>query len=145
MFPITEFMMADMIFYYVLMSGNIKFNWIFKLGCVSMTSLIALGAAYGHKGKLDEDGTVYFNKAQMYHLMNSNHRIIADFGLFCSCLVAPATLPFKIAVGGFIMGILAFVGPLYYMAIKGRNNSLSKTMPVGGIAMMAGWVSLIFA
>ena len=55
------------------MSANIKFNWIFKLGSLSMFSLIGIGAAYGHKGKLDETGTAYFNKAQIYHLINSKN------------------------------------------------------------------------
>lgn len=53
------------------MSANIKFNLIFKLGCASMFSLIAMGARYGHKGKLDEDGAALFHKGQLYHLTNS--------------------------------------------------------------------------
>ena len=53
------------------MASNIKFNWIFKLGCLSMVGLIGVGAAYGHKGRLDEQSTAYFNKAQLYHLINS--------------------------------------------------------------------------
>lgn len=35
------------------MSVNVRFSWLFKLGCASMLSLIALGAKYGHKGKLE--------------------------------------------------------------------------------------------
>jgi len=54
-------------------------------------------------------------------------------------------LPFKIAVAGFIAGTLIFVGPLYYMAVKGRNDYLAKTMPVGGMAMIISWLSLVFA
>jgi hypothetical protein len=53
------------------MAANLRFNWIFKLGCFSMVALIGLGARYGHRGKLDEEGTKYFNKAQLYHLINS--------------------------------------------------------------------------
>ena len=127
------------------MSANIRFNWIFKLGCASMFSLIGVGAAYGHKGKLDEQGTMYFNKAQIYHLINSNTSTMLDFGLFCTCMVSPASLPFKIALGGFIGGNLIFVAPLYYMAINGRNEIISKTMPIGGTTMLVSWLSLIFA
>ena len=68
-----------------------------------------------------------------------------DFGLFCSCLVAPASLPFKIAVGGFIGGNLIFVAPLYYMAIQGTNNYITKIMRLGGMCMLISWLSLIFA
>ena len=61
------------------MSANIKFNWIFKLGSLSMFSLVAIGARYGHKGKLDETGTAYLNKAQIYHLVNSKHTLTIRF------------------------------------------------------------------
>ncbi len=53
------------------MSVNLKYSWIFKLACASMFSLIGIGAKYGHKGKLDADQTALFNKAQLYHLLNS--------------------------------------------------------------------------
>lgn len=50
---------------------NLKFNWIFKFGCLSMISLIGLGARYGHQGRLSPESTTLFNKAQLYHLINS--------------------------------------------------------------------------
>lgn len=31
---------------------NMRFNWLYKAGCVSMVSLLAIGAMYGHAGKL---------------------------------------------------------------------------------------------
>lgn len=55
------------------MAANLRFNWIFKLGCFSMVALIGLGARYGHRGKLDEEGISYFNKAQLYHVINSKY------------------------------------------------------------------------
>ena len=53
------------------MSANLKYSWIFKLACASMFSFIGIGAKFGHKGKLDADQTALFNKAQIYHLVNS--------------------------------------------------------------------------
>ena len=53
------------------MSANLRYSWIFKLGCASMFSFIGIGAMFGHKGKLDPDQTALFNKAQIYHLVNS--------------------------------------------------------------------------
>lgn len=58
------------------MATNIRFNWIFKLGSLSMFSLVALGAVYGHRGRLDELGTAYFTKAQTYHLVNSKYALM---------------------------------------------------------------------
>ncbi len=65
------------------MSINLRFNWIFKFGCLSMFSFIALGARYGHKGKLDEDGTALFHKGQLYHLANSISYILCRFWSVC--------------------------------------------------------------
>lgn len=53
------------------MSVNLKYSWIFKLGCASMFTLIGIGAKYGHRGKLNPEQTNLFYKAQLYHLMNS--------------------------------------------------------------------------
>ena len=50
---------------------NVKRNIFFKLGCVGMITLIALGAKYGHTGALDEQGVAFFQKAQLYHLLCS--------------------------------------------------------------------------
>lgn len=55
------------------MSVNLRFSWVFKFGCLSMFSLIAMGARYGHKGKLDEESFTLFQKGQFYHLTNSSH------------------------------------------------------------------------
>ena len=33
---------------------NIRFNWLFKLASISMFGFVTIGAAYGHKGKIDE-------------------------------------------------------------------------------------------
>lgn len=53
------------------MASAIKTPWLFKLGAASMLTLVGLGARYGHRGRLDEDATSLFNKAQLYHLNNS--------------------------------------------------------------------------
>lgn len=51
--------------------------------------------------------------------------------------------PVKVAVAGFSLGILTFCVPLYMMAIDGKMEIVLKTMPVGGLSMLTGWVSLI--
>lgn len=44
--------------------------FLFKLGCLSMLSVIGLGAAYGHAGRLSEVGTPIFAKTQLYNTTN---------------------------------------------------------------------------
>lgn len=56
-------------------ANNSRYNWMFKLGCLSMFTLVALGARYGHRGKLGEEGSKYFQKAQLYHMANSNSNL----------------------------------------------------------------------
>lgn len=55
------------------------------------------------------------------------------------------SLPLKIAAGGFILGQLLFIAPLYISSVKGKQPLLSKVMPIGGTSMMAAWLSIIFA
>jgi len=66
-------------------------------------------------------------------------------GLVASSLVTSPRLPFKIAAAGFVLSQVLFTGPLYASAIWGKNPMLSTFMPVGGVSMIAGWTSLIFA
>ena len=49
---------------------NIRFNLNFKLACLSMLSGVVMGARYGHTGRLDEDSTALFQKAQLYNMGN---------------------------------------------------------------------------
>jgi hypothetical protein len=43
---------------------------LFKLGCAGMLSVMALGAKYGHAGRLAEPGAAMFMKAQLYNVTN---------------------------------------------------------------------------
>jgi hypothetical protein len=44
---------------------------LWRFGCGSTLALIALGAKYGHTGRLDADGVSLFNKSQVYHMLTS--------------------------------------------------------------------------
>jgi len=43
---------------------------LFKLGCVGMLSVMGLGAAFGHAGRLSETGSTMFMKGQLYNVTN---------------------------------------------------------------------------
>lgn len=62
------------------MSANLRANIIFKVGCLSMFSFVALGARFGHKGQLEEEGQVLFQKGQLYHLTNSKNEFNQTWG-----------------------------------------------------------------
>lgn len=44
--------------------------FMFKLGCAGMLSVLGLGAAYGHAGRLSETGSAMFMKGQLYNVTN---------------------------------------------------------------------------
>jgi uncharacterized membrane protein YgdD (TMEM256/DUF423 family) len=69
----------------------------------------------------------------------------AALGLFACSMIAKPSLPLKIAAGGFIVGQLFFIAPIFIQAIKGRDGSFRMIIPVGGVAMMTAWLALIFA
>ncbi len=125
---------------------NIKYNWVFKLGCLNMLSSLIVGARYGHTGALDEPSRKRFDKAQLYSFANCTFFPISAIGLFSSALVSAGTsIGFRIAVCSFVSGQLLFCVPLYAFAITGERGPFNKLMPVGGVGMMAGWVGLVFA
>ncbi len=86
-----------------------------------------------------------FAKAQLYNATNCISYDNLALGLFGCSLIASPSIPLKIAAGGFIIGQLLFIAPLYVSAIKGKQPMLSKVMPIGGTSMMAAWLALIFA
>jgi uncharacterized membrane protein YgdD (TMEM256/DUF423 family) len=64
---------------------------------------------------------------------------------FASSLISVPSLPLKIAAGAFVAGQLLFVLPMYIAAINGKHKILSSMMPIGGTAMLVGWVSMLMA
>lgn len=124
---------------------SVRFNVFFKLAAASMFFGVALGGRYGHQGQLTEEGAPLFAKAQLYNATNCNNYDNLALGLFGCSLIASPSIPLKIAAGGFIVGQLLFIAPLYASAIKGKQPVLSKLMPVGGTSMMGAWLALIFA
>jgi hypothetical protein len=55
---------------------SIKSRWLFRLACGSMAVGVGLGARYGHKGQLDEEGENLFGKSMLYNLTNSTCLLI---------------------------------------------------------------------
>ncbi|KAB1991012.1 DUF423 domain-containing protein, partial [Haemophilus parainfluenzae] len=50
----------------------------------------------------------------------------------------------SLAGWGFILGVLIFSGSLYLLSLTGLNI-LGAITPLGGVALIVGWVSLALA
>ncbi|KAF7648258.1 hypothetical protein LDENG_00159650 [Lucifuga dentata] len=105
-----------------------------RLAALSGAAAVTAGAygAHGFKNKDPDDyQVVLFETANKYHFYHS----LALLG---------AARCGKPAVAGTLLmaGMGMFCGSLYHQALTG-DPGLSKIAPVGGIAMIAGWLAMI--
>jgi uncharacterized membrane protein YgdD (TMEM256/DUF423 family) len=104
---------------------------------------VALGAfgAHGLKDRLNELGqTTNFHTAAQYHMY-------CAFALVAvGLLVLSGRSSSAAAVAGwsFLLGSLIFSGSLYLLAVTGVKW-LGAITPIGGVAMLVGWVALAVA
>uniref|UniRef100_A0A665VHD2 Transmembrane protein 256 n=1 Tax=Echeneis naucrates TaxID=173247 RepID=A0A665VHD2_ECHNA len=98
-----------------------------RLAALSGASAVAAGA-YGAHGT---DSTRLFETANKYHFYHS----LALLG---------AAHSGKPAVAGALLvaGMGMFCGSLYHQAVTG-DPGLRKVAPVGGVAMIVGWLAMI--
>ncbi|MFK7931746.1 MAG: DUF423 domain-containing protein [Myxococcota bacterium] len=103
----------------------------------------ALGVALGAFGAHSLDGHVDEHLIEVWHTASRYHLIHA------LALLGVAAHPRKPAVVGalFVVGIALFAGSLYLMpvltlALGGSWRWLGAITPLGGVAFIAGWVSL---
>jgi uncharacterized membrane protein YgdD (TMEM256/DUF423 family) len=116
------------------------------LAALSGAISVALGAmaAHGLRGRLEPAMLAAFQTGieyQMYHSL-----ALLGVALWCRQLDrAPAwSDPLPIAGLLFIAGIVAFSGSLYALACGGPRW-LGPVTPVGGLALIAGWLLLATA
>jgi uncharacterized membrane protein YgdD (TMEM256/DUF423 family) len=109
------------------------------LGSLSAFLAVALGAfgAHGLRGRLTPDLMAIYETAVQYHMIHSLGLILV--GLLMRSL-AQSTL---LAWSGFLIlaGIVVFSGSLYLLSITGVR-SLGAITPIGGLAFLAGWITL---
>ncbi len=104
------------------------------LGAIIAALGVALGAfgAHGLKAVLDSDRLAWWNTAVQYQLWHA-------VGLLAIAAVAlPGTRTVAILLA---LGVLLFSGSLYVMALTGMRW-LGMITPLGGLAMIAGWLLL---
>ena len=115
-------------------------GWL-TTGALLGGAAVALGAfgAHGLKARVPADLLAVFDTAARYHLIHAL-AIVAFAWASERFPGAPAT-----AAGWlFLAGILLFSGSLYLMVLTGAR-ALGAITPLGGLALIAGWVALALA
>lgn len=102
---------------------------------LGLTSVM-IGAAGDHllEGRLTPDTAETFDVALRYHQL---YAVL----IFCACLYAPQTTGrfFTAALVAWLTGIVVFCGSLYASLLTGLGM-LTYATPLGGTALMLGWV-----
>jgi len=111
------------------------------LGAVSALVAVAAGAFGSHalRARLAPDLVAAFEtgaRYQMYHAL----------ALLLTAAILPRMAGKAIVAAGwcFVGGIVLFSGSLYLLAVTGVTV-LGAITPIGGVAFLAGWLSLIIA
>ncbi len=115
-------------------SSNSKFN----LSCITAAAGIALGATGAHpiKEQLVASGSLdTWHTAVLYHLIHA----VALFVITSQGTAMKSKWAFRL----WTAGILLFSGSLYGLALT-KWSLLGPITPLGGVAFIAGWISLIF-
>ncbi|MCU6710384.1 DUF423 domain-containing protein [Paenibacillus sp. J5C_2022] len=112
----------------------------FIIGAVNAAIAIALGAfgAHGLEDKLTQHYLDVFETGVRYHMYGA-------LGLMLIALLDKAIQGSKhVRTGGRLLltGIVIFSGSLYILAVTGFSK-LGMITPIGGVAMLAGWVFVI--
>ncbi len=112
------------------------------LGSICALLSVAFGAFGAHalKGWLAADRLANFQTGVQYQMMHSLGLIAV--GLAASLL--PASGHLRRAGWSMFVGIVVFSGSLYVLSITGIKQ-LGAITPIGGVAFLFGWLSLVLA
>jgi uncharacterized membrane protein YgdD (TMEM256/DUF423 family) len=112
------------------------------LAALLMFVAVAAGAFGAHalRARLAPDMTAVWQTAVQYHAWHALG--LAVVGLLT--IHVPERAGLALAGWLFIAGIVLFSGSLYAMALTGVR-ALGAITPFGGVAFLAGWLSLAWA
>jgi len=115
-------------------------GWL-TTGALLGGAAVALGAfgAHGLKARVPADLLAVFETAARYHLIHALAIVAVAWAaerLPGACVTAAGWL--------FLSGILIFSGSLYLMVLTGARV-LGAVTPIGGLALIAGWIALALA
>ena len=113
----------------------------FALGAISGFLGVALGAfaAHGLKSRLDPSQLAVFEIAVRYHMYHA-------FALLAVGWAQTRWPGGTLTASGwfFVIGTLLFSGSLYVLSVTGARW-LGAVAPVGGFALLAGWLCMAWA
>lgn len=114
-------------------------RWAVILAGLSGAIGVGMGAAAAHglSSRLDPDALEWVRTGAEYQLWHST--ILAGIGLF-----GARSKAFRLSAALLALGILVFSGSLYVMAFTGMRW-LGAVTPIGGLALIAGWIVLAWA
>lgn len=102
---------------------------------------VAIGAfgAHGLRGRLSPDMLAVFETGVRYHMYHA-------LAILAAAAVMPRIDGRAVLIAGwsFTAGIVLFSGSLYALALTGVTT-LGAITPLGGVAFIAGWISLAIA
>lgn len=118
---------------------------VLSLGAWNLALAIVTGAFGAHalKARLSPEALDWWSTAVQYHQIHALGLLVV--GLLMRP-VAGATIPSGLmtSAGLLQLGIVIFSGCLYAMAL-GAPRWLGAVVPLGGLAFMAGWITLALA
>lgn len=91
--------------------------------------------AHALKSRLTADQLSAWNTAVLYHLLHSV--VILALALYAAHAAKPTTLPMWL----FAAGIALFSGSIYLLVLT-KQSWLGPVTPIGGLLLIAGWLSL---
>lgn len=114
-------------------------RWALVAAAVSGTLAIGLGAFGAHalSAALDERALGWFDTAARYHLLHS----VALIGAALAPAAGARRAPCIVACTLWLVGLVVFSGSLYAMALFDLPR-LGAITPIGGMALIGGWVAL---
>lgn len=124
---------------------HMKRTRLWKLIMTSGAIAVALGAfgAHGLKEYLSDIQWDNFQTASRYHFI---HTLAAAMALLLP--IEKTTRVFQRAPWLFLMGIMLFSGSIYLLACRDlipfSVSWLGPVTPIGGLILIAGWLSLLF-
>lgn len=114
--------------------------WLFIAAMMGALAVVCGAfAAHGLEAQLDAQARAIFEtgaRYQMYHAL--------AMGLAALAMRGDATGRARLAAMLFLAGILLFSGSLYLLALTGIAG-LGLVTPIGGLALIAGWICLALA
>ncbi|HIL02720.1 MAG TPA: DUF423 domain-containing protein [Myxococcales bacterium] len=113
------------------------------IAAISGALAVAAGAfgAHGLREKVTPDQLNAWTTACQYHLVHSV--VLLALALYATGAAGGGDKAIRIPAWLFLTGMLLFSGSIYALVLTGQRW-LGPITPMGGLLLIAGWISLIF-